>query len=318
MSTNFTINPAVELVLAELEVQRKHISSTNIKGWLAIFFGIITLIFASSYAGLIIGLISGGGMIIYGIFILHKIAKEADIYKSRFKSEVIGATLRSIDTSLTINPTDGISETEFRFSQLFSATPDRYVTEDLIAGKIDKTSFYFAEVHAEYKTETHTKNGTQTHWHDIIKGIVFVGDFNKHFNGVTIIRPKDFGSSLSAWFAKNVYSFGDKSVVELENDTFNSDFIVYSNDQIEARYILTPSLMERISSLNKRCAYTVSLSFINANMYIAFPLAKNYFEPPIYKTLLNPSLLDADLSVLSFMYDIVHELDLNTRIWTKV
>lgn len=317
MPTNFTINPAVEAILVELEVQRKHISSTNIKGWGAILVGVISIFVAASFGGLIIGLITGGAIIIYGIVVLNKIAKEAAIYKRRFKNDVIGAALRNIDPSLTINPNDGISETEFRFSQLFPTTPDRYFTEDLITGKIDKTSFYFAEVHAEYKTETQTKNGKQTHWHDILKGIIFVGDFNKHFNGITIIRPKDFGASLGAWFAKNVYSFGDKNVVELENDEFNKNFVVYSNDQIEARYILTPALMERIGALNQRCSNTISLSFINANMYIAFPLAKNYFEPPIYKTLLKPNLLDEDLSVLSFMHDIVHELDLNTRIWTK-
>lgn len=317
MSTNFTINPSVEAVLIELEIKRKHISSSNIKGWASVLIGIVAIFLVASYGGLIVGIITGGAVTIYGIVALNKIAKEAAIYKSRFKNEVIGATLRNIDPSLTINPADGISETEFRFSQLFYTTPDRYFTEDLITGKIDKTSFYFAEVHAEYKTETQTKNGTQTHWHDILKGIIFAGDFNKHFNGITIIRPKDFGASLSAWFSKNIYSFGDKDVVELENDEFNKNFVVYSNDQIEARYILTPALMERIGALNQRCSHTVSLSFINANMYIAFPLAKNYFEPPIYKTLLKPNLLDEDLSVLSFMYDIVHELDLNTRIWTK-
>ncbi len=318
MPTNFKINATVEATLNELELQRKHISSTNYKAWGLILAGIITLVLVANLVALVFGLIIGAAIIIYGILILNKIGTETGIYKSRFKNEIIGATLRAIDPNLTISPSEGISETEFTFSQLFTNSPDRYFTEDLITGKIDKTSFYFAEVHAEYKTETHTKNGRQTHWHEILKGIIFTGDFNKNFNGVTIVRPKDFGASLSAWFAKNVYSFGDKTVVDLENETFNKNFVVYSNDQIEARYILTPALMERIGQLNQRCAHTVSLSFINANMYIAFPLAKNYFEAPIYKTLLKPNLLDDDLSVLSFMYDIVHELDLNTRVWSKV
>ena len=317
MSQNFTINPAVEAVLTELEINRKHISSTQLKGWGAILIGIAAIFIIVNFAGLIIALIIGGSLIGYGGVMLYKIADETAIYKSRFKNEVIGATLKGIDPSLTMKPSEGITENEFKLSQLFPTNPDRYFTEDLITGRIDKTNFYFAEVHAEYKTETQTKNGRKTHWHDILKGIIFVGDFNKHFNGITIIRPKNFGSSISAWFAKNVYSFGDKEIVELENDSFNKNFVVYSNDQIEARYILTPALMERVGTLNQRCAYTVSLSFINANMYIAFPLAKNYFEPPVFKTLLKPNLLDEDLAVLSFMYDIVHELDLNTRIWTK-
>jgi len=317
MATNFTTNPAVEAVIAELEIQRKKISSTKYQGWGAIIVGITIFLITASFGALIIALLFGGAVTIYGIVILYKISDEESYYKSRFKNEVIGAALRTIDPSLTIEPHSGISEGEFRLSQLFTTEPDRYHTEDLISGKIDKTPFYFAEVHAEYKTETHGKNGKQTHWHDIIKGIVFTADFNKHFNGVTVVRPKDFGASLGAWFSKNVFSIGDKNVVELENDGFKKNFVTYSTDQIEARYILTPSMMEKINELNQRSAYTVSLSFINANMYIAFPLDHNYFEAPIFKTLLEPNLLDKDMSVLSFMYDIVHELDLNTRIWTK-
>ena len=206
---------------------------------------------------------------------------------------------------------------EFRNSQLFTTDPDRYATEDLISGKAERTSFYFAEVHAEYKTETQTKNGRQVQWHDIFKGIIFVADFNKNFNGETVVRPKDIGSSIGAWFSKNVYAFGDKNVIELENEYFNKNFVTYSTDQIEARYILTPAMMEKISDLNERSAYCVSLSFINSSMYIAFPLDQNYFEPPVFKTLLRPNLLENDLSILSFMYDIVRELDLNTRIWSK-
>ena len=54
-----------------------------------------------------------------------------------------------------------------------------------------------------------------------------------------------------------------------------------------------------------------------SKMYIAFPLDYNYFEAPIHETLLASDLLENDLSIVRFMYDIVHELDLNTRIWGK-
>jgi len=317
MSVNFTISPNVQNVLAELEIDRKKIVAVKTKNWGIILLGVIALLGISSLGFLIAGLIVAIPAVIYGAIKLFKVDEEVGAYRVRFKHDVIGATLSAANQSFTFTPNDGISETEFVNSQLFTTTPDRYSTEDLITGKIDKTSIYFAEVHAEYKTETQTKNGRKVTWHEIIKGIIFIADFNKHFNGVTVIRPKDIGSSLSAWFSKNIYSFGDKNVVELENDAFNENFIVYSTDQIEARYILTPSLMERIGYLNERTAYTVSLSFINSAMYIAFPLDQNYFEPPIFKTLLAPDLLSKDLAALKFMYDIVHELDLNTRIWTK-
>jgi hypothetical protein len=317
MATGFTLNSAIEGVLAELEVQRKKIVSSKIQGWGAIILGIVLLILIFSFNQQVVGLIVGAIGIIPGIVILYRINDDIRQYKYRFKQEVVGAALNSVDQSLTIEPDNGILEPEFISSQLFSTQPDRYYTEDLVRGTAGKTSFYFAEVHAEYKTETQTKNGRQVHWHDILKGIVFAADFNKNFNGITVVRPKDFGSSLGAWFSKNIFSVGDKDIVQLENDYFNKNFVTYSTDQIEARYILTPAMMEKISDLNERSAYCISISFINSSVYMAFPLVNNYFEPPVFKTLLKPDLLEEDLSILTFMYAIIEELDLNTRIWTK-
>lgn len=311
------ISPTVQNTLSELEIERKFILNEKYKGWGAIIGGVVLGFLISSLAGPIGGLLLGGCGVGYGIYLLYNLGDKENLYKERYKRDVIGATLCEIDPTLTFNHYKGILESEFRYSQLFSTTPDRYSTEDLVIGKLDKTGFYFAEVHAEYKTETQTKNGRRVTWHDILKGIIFVADFNKNFNGVTLVRPKNIGASISAWFSKNVFSFGDKNVVQLENDVFNKDFIVYSTDQVEARYILTPALMERIGDLNKRSAYTVSLSFIDSRMYIAFPLDHNYFEPPLFKTLINPELLTADINILNFMCDIIRELDLNTRIWTK-
>ncbi|MES2417802.1 MAG: DUF3137 domain-containing protein [Bacteroidota bacterium] len=307
----------IESVLAELEIERKKIVTRKLQGWGAIILGITLLLALFTINLQIMGLIIGAAGVIPGLIILNRINAGIDRYKYRFKQEVIGAVLNTFDYHLTLEPDQGISESEFVSAQLFTTTPDRYHTEDLVAGKADKTSFYFAEVHAEYKTETQTKNGRQVHWHSILKGIMFAADFNKNFNGLTIVRPKDFGSTLGAWFSKNIYSFGDNNIVELENEDFNKNFVVYSTDQIEARYILTPAMMDRIIDLNERSAYCISLSFIDSFLYIAFPLDNNYFEPPVFSSLLKPDLLDNDKSVLTFMCDIIRELDLNTRIWTK-
>jgi len=314
---DFKLSPAIESVIAELEIQRKKIASNKFQGWGAILLGLVIVFIVLSIGQAIVALVIGAALIIPGIVILYRISDDIAQYKYRFKQEVIGASLSTINQSITFNHNDGIAETEFIGSQLFTTQPDRYHTEDLISGKEEKTTFYFAEVHAEYKTETQTKNGRQVHWHDILKGIVFTADFNKNFNGVTVVRPKDLGSSIGAWFSKNLFSFGDKDLVQLENEYFNKNFVTYSTDQIESRYILTPAMMDSISELNERSAYCVSISFINSSVYIAFPLDRNYFEPPVFKTLLRPDLLNDDMNILNFMFMIIKELDLNTRIWTK-
>ncbi|MBC7615829.1 MAG: DUF3137 domain-containing protein [Pedobacter sp.] len=316
MTEDFILTPAIESVLAELEVQRKKIASSKIQGWGAIILGVACFAIGAILSQAIIAII-GFIMVVPGVVILFRISDDINQYKYRFKQEVIGAALNSIHQNLTFDHENGISESEFINAQLFAKTPDRYHTEDLITGKDEKTVFYFAEVHAEYKTEMQTKNGRQVQWHDILKGIVFSADFNKNFNGITVVRPKDFGSSIGAWFSENIYSFGDKDIVQLENDYFNKNFVTQSSDQVEARYILTPAMMEKISDLNERSAYCISLSFINSSVYIAFPLNNNYFEPPVFDTLLKPDLLDEDMNILTFMFLIIKELNLNTRVWSK-
>lgn len=77
------------------------------------------------------------------------------------------------------------------------------------------------------------------------------------------------------------------------------------------------AMMERILQLNDQSEDTVLLSFLDSKIFIAFPLSKNYFELPVYDSLLTSNLLEKDLSIIRFMHDIVHEMDLNTVIWGK-
>jgi hypothetical protein len=64
---------------------------------------------------------------------------------------------------------------------------------------------------------------------------------NKPFEGKTIVRNKEFGIWLTPVAALEK--------VSLEDPDFDKRFDVYSSDQVEARYVLTPTFMERISEL---------------------------------------------------------------------
>ena len=307
--------PEMVSVFNELETSRLYIAKRHARAYWSMGIGAACLLVVSLF-----GLVEAGILLliiglIVGFVMLALVNKKTREYKLNFKYKIIGAVLKHLNESLQINPLSGISEGDFINSYLFSQTPDRYKTEDLVYGKIDKTQIHFAEVHAEYKTETQTKNGKQTQWHDIFKGIIFCADFNKNFNGLTVVRPKGFGGAFGKWISQNV--LGNKRIVELENVNFDKMFITESGDQVEARYILTPSLMEKLLELNQYADSTISVSFIWSSVYIAFPLNHNYFEAPVFKSLLNVDVLEKDLNILRLMLHVVEELDLNTRIWTK-
>lgn len=254
-------------------------------------------------------------------------AQKAGEWKSRFKTEVIGRLVQYIGEGLRYHPNDGISQQEFCTSRLFRTDIDRYSREDLLEGMVGKTKFRCSEIHAEYETETtDSKGNRQTHWHTIFKGLFVIADFHKHFNGVTVVLPDTeqglfgrFGQTLQSWASKLGMTAGE--LVKLEDPEFEAVFKVYSTDQIEARYLLTPGLMKRILEFCKKINSTLHLSFIGSNLYLAIADTRNRLEAPgmfiATEKLLDPNLLTPYLNDLYFAISIVDELNLNTRIWSK-
>ena len=67
--------------------------------------------------------------------------------------------------------------------------------------------------------------------------------------------------------------------VILEDPEFMKRFNVYSSDQVEARYLITPSFMRRFMDLKTSFgAKTIKCSFFNDNLMIAISTHKNLFE----------------------------------------
>lgn len=249
-------------------------------------------------------------------------------YRNDFKQQVIQRLVKLYDENLSYNPTGGISQQEFRNSLIYQHSIDRYSNEDLIYGLLGKTAVRFSEVHAEYKTTTTDSKGNRhTHWHTIFKGVFFVADFNKHFQGRTIVQPDHLesawggvGSWLQSLTAKAQVGSHKGQLVKLEDPTFERLFAVYSTDQVEARYILSTSLMQRLVEFHDRVGRPLALSFIDSKLHIAIPNNKNLFEPPSIwfgSALMTQQEVQTYFDDIKLAAAIVEDLNLNLRIWTK-
>jgi len=235
-------------------------------------------------------------LLIITLFIFQSLGRPLSEY---YKKEIIGRMVEALVENGRYSPNQGISETTFNESNLF-IRPDRYDSEDLISGMIDKTSFLFAEIHAEEKQS----NGKSTHWVTIFKGFFFIADFHKNFTGRTVVSRNSFFKWKSGR-------------VKLENVEFEKRFDVFSTDQLEARYLLTPSMMERIIALDDRLGGDIVLSFYNSNVIIAISSSTNHFESSLWSSIDNTDKLQREYNLISSMISIVEELNLNTRIWSK-
>jgi uncharacterized protein DUF3137 len=305
--------------LEELEARRRRI----VKRFL-LTLGIVALVIlgaglvaANSNAGapvLIVALILGVITIFLAWWLLTR------KFVPEFKERVVGEVARFVDPSLMYSPKGYISQPQFSGSRIFLTGIDRYRGEDHIAGRIGATAIEFSELHAEYKTTTTDGKGrTRTTWHTIFKGLFVIADFNKHFQGTTVVLP-DLAEKTFGWLGKLLQKMNiarKEKLVKLEDPEFEKQFVVYGSDQVEARYILSTALMRRILDFSNRQKRPVCISFTGSNVHIAVTTQKNMFEPRIFRTVLDFDLIGDYLDDLQLAIGIVDDLNLNTRIWTK-
>jgi hypothetical protein len=252
----------------------------------------------------------GGGRFVYRFLVSE--------YVFQFKTSVIGKIVAFIDPKLEYWPKGHIEQTQFVASSIFARTPDRLRGDDHVKGVVGATSIEFSEIHAEYKTESRSGRGRKQQWHTIFKGLFFIADFNKHFSGRTMVLPdtaeKLFGGAGT--FLQRI----DKSrgeLVKLEDPEFEKLFVVYGDDQIEARYVLSTSLMERIVKFRKKTGRPIYLSFVGARVYVGVSYREALFEPRVFSTIVDFKSAEGYFDDLHLALGIVDDLNLNTRIWTK-
>lgn len=303
-----TIYAHLQPALQQLENQRLELKAQGNKNGL-IASGICFMI------GLIVVIIFSGfnwiGVLISFVIALviwyNCISAKSKILSAFYKQNIISAIIAELCEEASFQPDRGISEQTFMASNLFSTTPDRYHTEDLITGKIGKTHFMCSEIVAEEKRVTRDSKGrTQVTWIDIFRGFFFIADFQKDFQGQTVV----FRNSWFKWNAS-----GQR--VKLENPEFEKSFDTYSTDQVEARYLLTPGLMEKLLELDRKFPGKITLSFLNSQVLIAIPDSKDHFEASIWQSQLQNNSVREEFYTLTTLLSIINDLNLNLRIWSK-
>jgi hypothetical protein len=248
------------------------------------------------------------------------LGKIKNSYVKAYKGEVMPKIIRFIDEGLQYSYQGGIGSSDFIRSGIFLTYPDQYSCEDHVFGTVDKTAISFSEVHAKEKREHQDREGRKrTEYITIFRGIFFVADFNKSFRHKTLVLPDKaerlFGKMIGGFLqSKNI---SRPQLVKMEDPEFEKYFVVYSQDQVEARYILSTSLMQRITEFKKKTGKNIYFSFVDDKLMAAIPYKKDLFEPRLIRSILDEKQVMEHYKTLHLIIGIVHELNLNTRIWSK-
>ncbi|MBN3581914.1 DUF3137 domain-containing protein [Algoriphagus aestuarii] len=101
--------------------------------------------------------------------------------------------------------------------------------------------------------------------------------FQKKLEGHTVVFSRNQGVKLDRWSS---FKFREEQEIFLEDPRFSKNFIVYGTDQVEARYVLSTSLMERILELKEKYDSSLYLSFQNKQLHLAVKNENGLFSFP--------------------------------------
>ncbi len=265
-----------------------------------------------------------GGLFLCVIFPIVAAWQIDKNYREFFSTMLIPELIKRFnmqhDVELQYSILSGISQSTFESCGLFRH-PNKYKSTELLNGKIGKTQFQCASVLAQEVRQNiygHNRKDTVT----IFSGLFFIADSNKNFNGTTFVIPDaveallgQTGHSLRELFAR--HRFGRCELVSMEDPNFERNFAIYSTDQIEVRYLLTPLLMQQILAIRNKWNCPIHIAFIYGKLFMGIDTPQNWFEPPSVFTSVSAEVIQLAHHKILMMLSLVDQLGLNTRIWGR-
>jgi hypothetical protein len=254
------------------------------------------------------------GLLILGVlatmlgvgFAYETLEKMKIVLQRHFKSEVLPRLLEYLFHQFDYIPNQRIAKSVLTESQLISDEITMVEGEDFMRFKHGETGIMFCETTVFRKDKS---DGP------IFQGVFLVAAFNKYFQHQTVVLPKSKVSLLNKII--DYESIAGFYKIKLEDVDFNREFAVYSTNQVEARYVLSTSLMSRILTYKQKVNRKISLSFVNNKMFCAIPNYVNLFEPAIFESFFEFKYFRKSYEALKLYNEIVDDLNLNLRIWTK-
>ena len=138
----------------------------------------------------------------------------------------------------------------------------------------------------------------------------------KRFSGHTVVR-RDAGK-LGNWFGKTFA--GGLKPVKLEDPRFEKRYEVYGSDQVEARYLLSTSFMERLVELEDLFAASnggycdIQCAFKDGKLLFAIPTMKEWFATgSVFKPANFTDEINAILKEMDQLFAIIDVLKLDDR-----
>ncbi len=289
-----------------IDFENKRIATlAELRSRLMIGAPILILFFFLGVVLLIKGLQIVVGIIVFiGIIVYLWMIDSVEAYKDSIKETIFPEIFKFFGESLSYSPIGKIDVSSLSHSRLFPHFDSNGYTQDHVKGEYKGINFEFLGLRLEcYHKKVNNRNVV------VFSGLLITLSVNKNFTHSTIIKT-DKGA-LGNWVHEK---FSDLERVSLEDVRFEKNFEVYSTDQIEARYLLTTSFMERLLSLAEVFGRDLQASFFSNKLFLIIPDTKvslsvsSIFTPATFDTEINEILKE-----VKEVFSVVDTLKLDSK-----
>ena len=214
--------------------------------------------------------------------------------RSGTKDNIVGGICRFLGLTFLEKIEKPANFEFFEYLGLVTSSYTRSKFEDLMSGSAHGADFLFYEAHLEKREGT----GKNRKWVTKFRGQVLALTFDQKFLGKTVVlRDKGFLQSKKK---------GDMKRVGLVDPVCEKIFEAYGTDQVEARYLLTPTFMQRLVDLESSVdGRNIRFGFIGGQLLIAVETENRYEPGSMFKPLIEADRTQKILDEIGAIYDVI-------------
>ena len=259
----------------ELIALGKSVKSRDFLGVLFLLVGIIMSIVMLGSQWFVIGILIMIGALIFMAITSATINKK---YRRMYKATLVNRVAKDYFSQFTYQPEKGFTRDYLRGLGIMSFGSD-YNSEDMLQGVYNNVPFTRADVYIADTTTDSEGNSSTT--------VYFRGQWlelqpNKRFQTDLQIIQKGFGftNKRKGFFTKKE---DRRHVIETEDVEFNKKFQCLCQNDAEAFYLLTPTLMQAIMKLSQVLPYKMMIAFVDNTLHVLVDTHRDSMEPTLPK-----------------------------------
>ncbi len=183
--------------------------------------------------------------------------------------------------------------------------------EDMWSGHIGARSFTLHEAHLKQRRQS----GKNSHYVTVFRGPVMTITCDRNFLGITLVERAGKHKKFGFFGEKDVLNVNGRELqkVDMVHSEFEDEFTIYSTDQVEARYLVHPTYVEKMIALeNAFSGKRIRTLFHQGELTVVLE-AKNMFESGNMDAGRDREMIETCINQFMSMADLAASLNDPTR-----